>query len=149
MKQVSQSFKAGQVEVGEVPALALRPYGALVRTAWSLISAGTERAKVDLGQKSLLAKARRRLDQVKQVPHKVRKDGLLQTCQAVRARLDEQAAVGYGAADAVLAVGDRVACAGAENADHAEVVYLPAGLRAVILDGFGLQHGPRHQGWVL
>ncbi len=49
----------------------------LVRTAWSLISAGTERAKVDLGQKSLLGKARSRPDQVAQVVEKVRRDGLL------------------------------------------------------------------------
>ena len=44
MKQVSQSMKDGRIEVLDVPVPALRPQGALVRTAWSLISAGTEGA---------------------------------------------------------------------------------------------------------
>ena len=147
MKQVSQSFSDGRVVVSDVPAPALRPHGVLVRTAYSLISAGTERAKVDLGQKSLLAKARSRPDQVKQVLDKVRRDGLLQTYQTVRTRLDEQAPLGYSSAGVVLAagelvsglcVGDRVACAGAEYANHAELVYVPGNLCAVVPDGVDL-----------
>lgn len=147
MKQVSQSFKDGLIMVGDVPAPAMRPYGAIVRTAYSLISAGTERAKVDLGQKPLLAKARSRPDQVKQVLDKVRKDGLLQTYQTVRTRLEEQAPIGYSSAGVVLAVGelaaglsvdDRVACAGAEYANHAEVVYVPANLCALVPEGVEL-----------
>ena len=147
VKQVSQSFSDGRIVVSEVPAPALRPHGVLVRTAYSLISAGTERAKVDLGQKSLLAKARSRPDQVKQVLDKVRKDGLLQTYQTVKTRLEEQAPIGYSSAGVVLAVGelaaglsvgDRVACAGAEYANHAEVVYVPANLCARLPDGVEL-----------
>ena len=147
MKQVSQSFSDGRIRVSDVPAPASRPHGALVRTAWSLISAGTERAKVDLGQKSLLAKARSRPDQVKQVLDKVRKDGLLSTYQTVKTRLEEQAPIGYSSAGVVLAVGelaaglsvgDRVACAGAEYANHAEVVYVPANLCALVPGDVGL-----------
>jgi len=147
VKQVSQSFSDGQIMISDVPAPALRPHGVLVRTAYSLISAGTERAKVDLGQKSLLAKARSRPDQVKQVLDKVRKDGLLQTYQTVKTRLEEQAPIGYSSAGVVLAVGelaagltvgDRVACAGAEYANHAEMVYVPANLCAVVSDAVGL-----------
>lgn len=147
MKQVSQSFSHGRITVSDVPAPALRSHGVLVRTAWSLISAGTERTKVELGQKSLLAKARSRPDQVKQVLDKVRKDGLLQTYETVKTRLEEQAPIGYSSAGVVIAVGelaaglsvgDRVACAGAEYANHAEVVYVPANLCARVPDGVGL-----------
>lgn len=147
MKQVSQSFSDGRITVSHVPAPALRPHGVLVRTAWSLISAGTERTKVELGQKSLLAKARSRPDQVRQVLDKVRKDGLLQTYETVKTRLEEQAPIGYSSAGIVIAVGelaeglsvgDRVACAGAEYANHAEVVYVPANLCARIPDGVEL-----------
>ncbi len=147
MRQVSQSMKDGRIELIEVPPPALRPHGVLVRTAWSLISAGTERTKLELGQKSLLAKARARPDQVKQVLDKVRKDGLLQTYGTVKTRLEEQAPIGYSSAGVVVAVGelatglsvgDRVACAGAEYANHAELVYVPARLCARVPDGVGL-----------
>ena len=139
MKQVSQSMKDGRIEVLDVPAPALRPQGALVRTSWSLISAGTEGAKVDLGQKSLLAKARSRPDQVKQVMDKVRSEGVLRTYRTVKARLDEQSPIGYSSAGVVtqlgelasgLSVGDRVACGGGEYANHAEFAYVPATLCA-------------------
>jgi predicted dehydrogenase/threonine dehydrogenase-like Zn-dependent dehydrogenase len=78
---------------------------------------------------------------------KVRKDGLLQTYQTVKTRLDEQAPIGYSSAGVVIAagelasgveVGDRVACAGAEYANHAEVVYVPSNLVAKVPDGVDL-----------
>lgn len=147
MKQVSQSFSDGRITVTEVPPPALRPHGVLVRTAWSLISAGTERTKVELGQKSLLAKARARPDQVRQVLAKVRRDGLLQTYETVKTRLEEQAPIGYSSAGVVIAVGelatglsvgDQVACAGAEYANHAEIVYVPANLCAKVPEGVRL-----------
>ena len=137
MKQIAQSFSNGRIKVNEVPAPALRPHGVLVRTAFSLISAGTERAKVDLGQKSLLAKARSRPDQVRQVLDKVRRNGVLDTYQTVKTRLEEQSPIGYSSAGMVTAVGelaagfsvgDRVACAGGDYANHAEIAYVPARL---------------------
>jgi predicted dehydrogenase/threonine dehydrogenase-like Zn-dependent dehydrogenase len=147
VKQVSQSMKDGRIEVLDVPVPELRPHGALVRTAWSLISAGTEGAKVDLGQKSLLAKARSRPDQVKQVMDKVRSEGVLRTYRTVKARLEEQSPIGYSSAGVVervgelaegLSVGDRVACGGGEYANHAEYAYVPATLCARVPDGVGL-----------
>ncbi len=140
-------MKDGRIEVLDVPMPALRPQGALVRTAWSLISAGTEGAKVDLGQKSLLAKARSRPDQVKQVMDKVRSEGVLRTYRTVKARLEEQSPIGYSSAGVVtqlgelaagLAVGDRVACGGGDYANHAECAYVPATLCARVPEGVGL-----------
>ena len=147
MKQVSQSMKDGRIEVLDVPIPTLRPQGVLVHTAWSLISAGTEGAKVDLGQKSLFAKARSRPEQVKQVMDKVRREGVLRTYRTVKARLEEQSPIGYSSAGVVtqvgelavgLTVGDRVACGGGGYANHAEFAYVPATLCARVPEGVGL-----------
>ncbi len=147
MKQVSQSMKDGRIEVRDVPPPQLRPHGVLVHTAVSLISAGTERAKLDLGRKNLLAKARSRPDQVAQVLDKVRREGVLQTYHTVKARLEEQSPLGYSSAGTVtqvgelaagFKVGDRVACGGGEYASHAEVVCIPATLCVAVPDGVEL-----------
>lgn len=147
MRQVHQSQKHGYIAVSAVPSPELRPQGALVRTAWSLISAGTERAKIDLGQKNLLAKARSRPDQVQQVLEKVRREGVLQTYRTVTTRLEQRSPIGYSSAGVVtavgelaagLAVGDRAACGGGEYANHAEVVYVPATLCVPVPEAVGL-----------
>jgi len=67
------------------PLPALRPEGVLVHTAFSLISAGTERAKVEVARKNLLGKALARPDQVRQVLESVRQLGLAATLQKVTA----------------------------------------------------------------
>lgn len=147
MKQVAQSIKDGRIQVLDVPPPTLRPHGILARNAWSLISAGTERAKVDLGQKSLVGKARSRPDQVTQVVEKIRRDGLLQTYRTIKARLEEESPIGYSCAGVVMATGelaggfkagDRVACGGGEYANHAEVVYVPGTLAVPVPDEVGL-----------
>jgi len=147
LRQVCQSARDGRIRVADVPVPALRPQGVLVRNAWSLISAGTERAKMDLGQKSLLGKARSRPDQVQQVVEKVRREGVLQTYRTVMTRLDEQQPIGYSAAGVVAQVGElasgittgqRVACGGGEYASHAEVIYVPATLCVPLPDGVDL-----------
>jgi polar amino acid transport system substrate-binding protein len=143
MKQVIQNFKTGELSVGEVPPPALRPGGVLVRTARSLISAGTERGTVSVGQSSLVGKARQRPDLVKQVIDNVRREGVAATMQKVRTRLESLKPLGYSAAGIVAAVGegvsdlrvgDRVACAGAGFASHAEVVFVPRNLCTPIPD---------------
>jgi len=140
-------MKDGRIEVLDVPPPVLQPHGALIRTVWSLISAGTERAKVDMGQKSLVAKARSRPDQAKQVLDRVRSDGILKMYQTVKARLEERNAIGYSAAGVVLAVGDlaqgfehgdRVACGGGDYAAHAEIDYVPSTLCVSVPDEVGL-----------
>jgi len=108
-----------------------------VRTATSLISAGTERMTVEMGKRSLLGKARERPDLVKEVIQKAQTEGVLNTLTAVRAKLDSVTALGYSAAGTVIDVGndvtefragDRVACAGAGYASHAEVLSVPRNL---------------------
>src|SRR5258708_33595969 len=120
MKQVLQNQKTGDVKATDVPAPVARPGFVLVRTAASLISAGTERATVEAGKKSLLARAVQQPHLVSQVIQRAKSDGILNTVEAVRSKLGSLVALGYSAAGTVIGVGndvnnfhvgDRVACA--------------------------------------
>jgi predicted dehydrogenase/threonine dehydrogenase-like Zn-dependent dehydrogenase len=144
MKQVLQQPSTGEITVAEVPAPQLLPGCLLVSVRASLVSAGTERASSEFARKSLLQKARARPDLVREVINKVRRDGLLSAMQAVRSRLDRPSSLGYSSAGTVIgvgegvtdiAVGDRVACAGAGYAVHAEAACVPRLLVAKISDG--------------
>src|SRR5271157_1348902 len=144
MKQLLQDARTGELKVSEVPAPQLLPGCVLVRVAASLVSAGTERASAEFAGKSLLAKAKARPDLVRDVLAKLRRDGLASTVQNVRSRLDQPQSVGYSSAGVVIAVGDgvadinvgdRVACAGAGYAAHAEFACVPRMLVAKIPEG--------------
>ena len=148
MKQVLQSQRSGSLLVDEVPSPAPREGAVLVRTRASLISAGTERTSVTTAQASLIGKARNRPDLVKQVLDNVRREGLLATYRKVEARLDSTKALGYSCAGEVLysdceefRVGDRVACAGAGYASHAEVVVVPRNLCARLSPNVSFEAG--------
>jgi predicted dehydrogenase/threonine dehydrogenase-like Zn-dependent dehydrogenase len=148
MKQVLQQPRTGEVMVAEVPTPQLLPGCVLVRIASSLVSAGTERAISEFASKSLLQKAKARPDLVRMVMDKVRRDGLVAAVQTVRTRLDQPTPLGYSSAgEAVgigegvddMAVGNRVACAGAGYAVHAEVACVPRLLTAKIPDGVSFE----------
>jgi predicted dehydrogenase/threonine dehydrogenase-like Zn-dependent dehydrogenase len=143
MKQLAQRMKDGELRVLDVPPPELDEWKVLVRTSSSLVSAGTERAKVEIGRESLLGKARRRPDQVRQVLDKVRTDGVSATVAAVRTRLEAFTSLGYCAAGRTEQVGSRVrdirpgdfvACGG-EDAGHAELLAVPGNLCVPIPDG--------------
>ncbi len=99
-----------------------------------MVSAGTERAASEFASKNLFQKAKARPDLVHEVLNKVRRDGVFSAFSAVRSRLDQPGALGYSSAGTVvgvgegvtdLNVGDRVACAGANYAVHAEFDCVP------------------------
>ncbi|MDX1547199.1 MAG: bi-domain-containing oxidoreductase [Rhodothermales bacterium] len=144
MRQVLQNIQSGELSLETVPPPALQPGGIRVRTAASLLSAGTEKMLIDLAQKSLVGKARARPDLVRQVLTKVKKEGLLNTYRNVQSKMEKPMSLGYSAAGIVEAVGagvqgiqtgDRVAIAGAGYANHAEVNFVPKNLAALIPDG--------------
>src|SRR5688572_24704207 len=110
------------------------PGGVLVRTTHSVISVGTEKMKVEQARMNLLQKARARPDQVRKVLETARNLGWRSAIEKVRNRLETPTPLGYSAAGVVVdidaantrfRVGDRVACAGAECAFHAEYLALP------------------------
>lgn len=137
MKQLLKNLSDGKTVVADVPAPSARPGMALVRTAVSLVSAGTERMVVEFAEKSLVGKARSRPDLVKQVLDKARREGVLSTLEAAFNRLDQPMALGYSSAGTVVEPGpdlegfkpgDRVACAGGGYAVHAEYAVVPSNL---------------------
>lgn len=137
MKQLLQNVKSGESIVTEVPVPAMGRGHALVQISASLVSAGTERMVVDFAEKNMLEKARARPDLVRQTVGKAQREGLLTTIDAVRNRLDQPLALGTSCAGTIVKVGselkgfkigDRVACAGAGYASHAEVVTVPQNL---------------------
>jgi polar amino acid transport system substrate-binding protein len=147
MRQVLQNVKTGETALETVPPPTLKSKGVRVRTAASLISAGTEKMLIDLAQKSYLGKAKARPDLVKKVLQKVRQEGVWNTFQKVMSKMERPMPLGYSAAGIVeqvgdevrgLQVGDRVAMAGAGYANHAEVNFVPKNLVAEIPEGVSL-----------
>lgn len=142
MFQALQHQKSGEIEVKELPAPTSRPGWIVVRTHASLISAGTERTSVEKAKASLIERARKQPDDVKQVIDMAKREGVLNTFNKVMNKLDSYRALGYSAAGVVLesgcdefAPGDRVACAGAGYAVHAEVIAVPKNLAVKIPAG--------------
>ena len=149
MKQVSQNYKSGAIRLERVSQPALKSGGVLVRTVYSVISAGTEGMKVSEGKMNYLQKAQARPDQVKKVVQSVQQQGLVATYQKVMNRLDSLTPLGYSLAGEVVAVGagveeftvgQQVACAGAGYANHAEVNFVPQNLVVPIPAGVALDH---------
>lgn len=148
MKQLLQNLRTGEGTVTDVPVPIVQPGRVLVRTAASLISAGTERALAELGQKGLLGKARERPELIGKVWEKVKTEGIVQALEGVRDKLDQSHAVGYSAAGVVIEAGkdvtnfrpgDRVACAGTDYAAHAEVISVPQNLCVRLPDALSFE----------
>jgi predicted dehydrogenase len=148
MRAILEDLRSGEVAGHEVPQPELRPGGILVRTGFSAISAGTERAHREQVERSLLGKALARPDLVRQVFDFARTNGVKAAYQRVQSRLDSLAPLGYSCAGIVLAAGtgaqefqpgDRVACAGAGYANHCEVNFIPKNLAAKVPDSVVLE----------
>jgi predicted dehydrogenase/threonine dehydrogenase-like Zn-dependent dehydrogenase len=144
VKQVQQNYRTGELKVAETPAPRVSAGGLLVATRTSLISAGTEKQLMALAKASLAGKAMSRPDLVRRVLRNMQRDGVLATVEKVLTKLDTPIPLGYSLAGVVLevgrkvsgfSVGDRVACAGAGAANHAEYNVVPKNLVAPIPDG--------------
>lgn len=149
MKQVVQNYKSGELAVLDVPVPGCKPGGVLVRTAYSLISTGTELMKVSEAGMSMLGKARSRPDQVAKVMQSVATNGVPATYRKVMGKLDSYTPLGYSLCGVVEQVGagiddvkagDLVACAGNEHALHAELNWVPKNLYTPVPDGLAPRH---------
>lgn len=137
MEQLTQKLGSGEMVIQELPIPQISNGMVLVQNHYSLISAGTEGSTVKAARKSLIGKAKERPQQVKQVLDTLKKQGIVHTYRAVMKKLDAYSPLGYSSAGVVIAVaddvtdfkvGDKVACAGAGYANHAEVVAVPVNL---------------------
>ncbi len=137
MQQLTQKLGSGDMVIQDVPYPQLGKGMVIVKNHYSIISAGTEGSTVVAARKSLLGKAKERPQQVKQVIDTFKKQGPIQTYRAVMKKLDAYSPLGYSCAGEVVEVGegvtefevgDKVACAGAGYANHAEIVSVPTNL---------------------
>ena len=142
MKQVL--IKAGAAVVEEVPAPQVGRKSILVRVTHSCISVGTEMAGVRMSGLPLYQRALKQPENVKRVLEMMRDQGVKRTMDRVTGKLSAGSATGYSAAGVVIelgedvegfSVGDRVACAGAGIANHAEVIDVPVNLAVKIPEG--------------
>jgi len=136
MKQVVQIYRSGELRLEEVPVPICRAGGVVVRAAYSVVSSGTERTKVEQARMNKWQVAAARPDKVSQVIQSIRQVGLAQTYEKVKERLSALVPLGYSLAGTVTEVGagveefttgDRVACGG-ETACHAEFAFVPKNL---------------------
>lgn len=148
MRQVVFSRRAPPRLV-DVPVPALRPGAILVRTCFSAISVGTERAAADGGAAAVVRKVLERPDQARAVAAATLRDGVAPTIERVRSTLEKWLPGGYSMAGTVVAVGaevsefrvgDRVACGGGGYAAHAAYCAVPRRLAVRVPEGVDLEH---------
>lgn len=135
MKQVL--VQGGSVIVQDVPAPKVGNKNILVRVMHSCISVGTEMSGVKLSGLPLYKRALKQPENVKRVFDMMRDQGIKRTLDRVLGKLAAGSPTGYSAAGIVVEVGsevdgfslgDKVACAGAGIANHAEVIDVPVNL---------------------
>lgn len=144
MKQVL--VKKGQVIVDDIPSPVVSDNGVLVKVLYSCISAGTEMMGVNESGKSLIKKAMEQPEKVKKAFNMLKSQGV----DAILGKVKDMEApkpTGYSAAGIVIGVGknvkdikagDRVACAGAGIANHAEFIDVPRNLVMRIPDNLSI-----------
>jgi predicted dehydrogenase/threonine dehydrogenase-like Zn-dependent dehydrogenase len=140
-------LRNGQPCVAEIPAPSPAPGRVLVANAASVISSGTERSSLSTSGGSLPMRAIRNPDLVLLTLKHAREHGIRETVELVRGAVADDTVLGYSSAGIVLDTGgiadfrvaQAVACAGAGNANHAEVVSVPGNLIAPVPDGVALR----------
>lgn len=144
MKQVLVS--GGSVRLEDVPAPLVEPGTVLIRMDHSCISIGTEMSGIRSTGLPLWKRVLQQPQHVKKVVDMVLADGIGATRRLVQERLSVALPTGYSGAGVVIEVGagvhayapgDRVACAGAQCAHHAEIVRVPTNLVVPIPDNVG------------
>ena len=126
-----------------MPELAPAAGSVLVANLASAISSGTERSVVASGSGSLAARAIRNPELVAQTLRHARERGVRETIGLVKGAVAQDSPLGYSSAGTVLDtggiaelhIGQRVACAGAGRANHAEVVSVPGNLVVGVPEG--------------
>jgi predicted dehydrogenase len=147
VKQVLQS-SSGSTIVRDVPIPVCPATNVLVHNEFSVISSGTERSIVQTSQKSLVSRVVERPELALKVVDRARREGIRRTHDLIRKSFTDENSSGYSSAGTVvelgaavrgLSLGDRVACAGAGYANHAEIVSVPGNLCAKVPDGVPME----------
>ena len=137
MKQILQNLSNGDTSIVEIPSPVNLKNNLIIKSKYSLISSGTEKMLLDFGNSNYIKKALKQPDRVKEVLEKIKTDGIIDTIEAVNAKLDKPIPLGYSNAGLIMEsssaqfnAGDRVV----SNGPHAEIVRVPENLCAPIPD---------------
>jgi len=148
MKQIF--FKKGSPKIEEVPVPYCGDKELLVRVQYSCISPGTERKQMqDTETGSIIQSAIAQPQKLTKAMHMLCDEGVKQTLKKVKGELGLGEVSGYSISGIVektgkeirdFSPGDRVACAGAANAFHAEYAAIPSLLAVKVPEGVDMSH---------
>ena len=148
MKQLL--VRKGSVTVSDVPAPGVGARNVLVRLHHSCVSIGTEVAGVRMSAMPIWKRALKQPHHARKVVQLMRDQGVKRVWDRVTGMLAAGTPTGYSAAGEVVAVGDqvdgfvvgdRVACAGAGIANHAEFIDVPVALAVRLPAGLSTESG--------
>lgn len=146
MKQVL--LNQGKIIVENVPLPTIKNNEILVKTAFSLISAGTELSGKKASGNSLIKNVLSDPQKIKKGFNILKQGGIKQTLEAVEDQKEAKSGLGYSLSGVVVdignsvknfKVGDTVACAGAGKANHAEFVAVTENLTVKMPDNIDFQ----------
>jgi polar amino acid transport system substrate-binding protein len=150
MRAVTLNFKNGDLRIAEIPTPNIASRGIIVANRHSLISVGTESYIINMARKGPIGKALDRPDLAKQVISKALVEGFWNTAQVVRNLIAAPLSLGYSSAGEVIEtgrnadpfkMGDRVACAGLGQANHAEHVAIPVTMACKLPENVSTEEG--------
>lgn len=125
-------MKQGTVSLEEVPDPTPEPGYKIVRLSHSCISTGTELSGLKAAGKPLWQKAFTQPEKVKKALKMLVTKGFSKTKSIIQGKLRSGSATGYSASGIIEGTSLRVACAGAQFANHAEIIQVPENLMVAI-----------------
>ena len=135
MKQVLLSN--GEIIVEDLPAPTVKNGEVLIKTAFSLISAGTELSGKKSGEVPFLQKILSNPENIKKGINILRNGGVEKVLDTIESQKELKSCLGYSLSGVVVGVGDnvqefkigdKVSAAGAGKANHSEYVAVPKNL---------------------
>ena len=138
----------GEVNPYNVPAPEIGNKNILVNVINSCISVGTEISGVKNSGMPLYERALKQPKNVKKVIDLINSQGLINTYERIKEKVNSPMATGYSASGYVIGIGkevenfrigDKVACGGAGVANHAEIIDVPVNLASKIPDSVSFE----------
>jgi predicted dehydrogenase/threonine dehydrogenase-like Zn-dependent dehydrogenase len=135
MKQLL--MKLGQVFIEDVPDPTTEAGYHIVRVSHSCISTGTELSGLKTTAMPLWKRALKEPEKIKKALSMLVAKGFSKTKSIIEGKLTSGSPLGYSAAGLIEGTNIRVACAGAQFANHAEIIQVPENLIVPIPEKLG------------